>query len=116
MTDWLYEGMTNTTDANDGYFNFFRGSFVHNSAIWISPGLSLFAFASFNDSLVSEYLIPSMNGRWAPVRLRYPRAGCVNPEVTLNVMKLLNDEIGKQWRIQPPQEVSNRWDEHYYLR
>ena len=33
VTDWLYEGMTNTTDANDGYFNFFRGSFVHNSAI-----------------------------------------------------------------------------------
>ena len=81
-----------------------------DSAIWLSPGLSFFAFASFNDSLVSEYLIPCMTGRWVPVRIRYPRAGGVNPEVTLTIMQLFNDGIGKQWRIQPPQEVSNRWD------
>ena len=86
-----------------------------DSAIWISPGLSLFAFASFNDSLVSEYLIPSMTGRWAPVRIRYPQAGGVNPEVTLTVMQLLNDGIGKQRRIQPPQELSNRWDKNQYI-
>ena len=86
-----------------------------DSAIWLSPGLSVFVFASFNDSLVSEYLIPSMTGRWAPVRLRYPRAGGVNPEVTLTVMQLLNIGIGKQWRILPPQEVFNRWDEDQFI-
>jgi len=91
VTDWLYEEEILYTD----------------SAIWVSPGLSVFAFASFNDSLVAEYLIPSMTGRWAPVGLRYPTAGGTNPEVTLTVMQLLSAGVGKQWRILPPQEVFN---------
>jgi hypothetical protein len=91
VTDWLYEEEILYTDR----------------ALWVSPGLSLFAFASFNDSAVSEYLIPSMTGRWAPVRLRYPQAGGPNPEVALTVMELLNAGLGRQWRIQPPQELFN---------
>ena len=79
-----------------------------DSAMWVSPGLSLFAFASFNDSLVEEYIMPSMTGRWPPVSLRYPRAGGVNPEVTLTVVQLHNTNMGKRWIIQPPQEVLNR--------
>ena len=108
VTDWLYEGIfwkvkvptPNGTVAEEILYT--------DSAIWVSPGLSVFAFASFNDSLVAEYLIPSMTSRWAPVGLRYPTAGGTNPEVTLTVMQLLSAGVGKQWRILPPQEVFNR--------
>ena len=77
-------------------------------ALWVSPDLALFAFASFNDSAVSEHLIPSMTGRWSTTRLRYPLPGGANPEVILTVMQLLNTGVGKHWRIQPPLELGNR--------
>ena len=110
VTDWLYEGemKTRAKDVAENLFAVSEEVLYTDSAIWVSPGLSLFAFASFNDSSVSEYLIPSMTGRWSPVSLRYPRAGGVNPEVSLTVMQLLNTGRGKQWNVQPPIEVFNR--------
>ena len=79
-----------------------------DKALWVSPDLALFAFASFNDSAVSEHLLPSMTGSWATTRLRYPLPGGANPEVIITVMQLLNTGVGKQWRIQPPLELVNR--------
>ena len=79
-----------------------------DKALWVSPDLALFAFASFNDSDVSEHLLPSMTGSWATTRLRYPLPGGANPEVIITVMQLLNTGVGKQWRIQPPLELVNR--------
>ena len=110
VTDWLYEGKRETCVRciERNMLTVSEEVLYTDSAIWVSPGLSLFAFASFNDSSVSEYLIPSMTGRWPPVSLRYPRAGGVNPEVSLTVMQLLNTGRGKQWSVQPPLEVFNR--------
>ena len=78
-------------------------------ALWVSPGQDLFAFASFNDDGVAEHLIPSMTGRWGTTRVSYPRPGGDNPLVSLTVMQLLNTGAGKQWRVQPPPELGNRW-------
>ncbi|XP_048050704.1 inactive dipeptidyl peptidase 10-like isoform X1 [Megalobrama amblycephala] len=74
ITDWLYEEEV-----------------LHSSvAHWWSPSGSSLAFLTINDTLVPKEQLPRFTGTLYPrgQQYPYPKAGQVNPEVTLYVVSL----------------------------
>ncbi|KAL0894609.1 hypothetical protein ABMA27_013171 [Loxostege sticticalis] len=94
-TDWIYE---------EEVFN-------AAEAMWFSPSGTYLAIASFNDTLVESAIYPyygnasDITNQYPElVSFKYPKAGRVNPEVGLRVVKL-DDPSTEPWIIPAPVDV-----------
>lgn len=100
VTDWLY------------------GSKIMRSekAIWWSPEGRRIAFATFNDTEVDTIVYPKYGSFADPsnifselVKSKFPRAGRVNPSVTLWVLDLPSTYGAYSiHKVKPPSEIDGR--------
>ncbi|CAH1394160.1 unnamed protein product [Nezara viridula] len=81
IPDWLYQ----------------EEIFKDDVAFWFSPDSSHLAYASFDDTLVSEVSIPTYvsQAQEGVVTIPYPKPGTPNPIVTLFVVHLKNSNFPK---------------------
>ncbi|XP_076028317.1 dipeptidyl peptidase 10 isoform X2 [Oratosquilla oratoria] len=87
------------------------------SALWFSPDGSMLAYATFNDTLVTEVPIPkySSNDKTSNVvvkKLRYPKPGQENPRVSVWVVDLSDLRSINRNDLKPPNGVKDQ--DHYF--
>jgi len=131
---WKHDGAEEAADndvaiTNDGEVdNVFNGipDWVYeeevlgvNYAHYINDAGTRVAFAQFNDSLVPDFRYPHygnpqdiLHSQYPDYRVvRYPKAGEVNPSMTLFVRNILEEDDNKE--VVPPESVVG-WGEYIY--
>ncbi|XP_073675195.1 uncharacterized protein abi3bpa, partial [Garra rufa] len=96
ITDWLYEEEV-----------------LHSSAAhWWSPSGSSLAFLTINDTLVPNMQLPRFTGTLYPraQQYPYPKAGQMNPEVTLHVINVNGSTHATQ--LLHPDNLQRRYHTH----
>lgn len=99
MADWVYE----------------EEILEQSEAVWFNPGGTVLVYASFNDTEVDAVPISGYNllENEADIKwLRFPKAGGVNPVVTLWVVDLTKINTGTRQELKPPPDLINK---DYYL-
>ncbi|KAI1303549.1 Inactive dipeptidyl peptidase 10 [Halotydeus destructor] len=105
----------------NGIGDWLYSELVSDNFIWISPKGDKIAFAAFDDTNVREYSISLYNQRPENGFLspdiyvqRYPKAGQVNPMVSLIVADLTGGDISSQLQpLMPPDSIADK--DHYLV-